>query len=123
MFVEATGDVLRERYACVEPILLARFRRMRRHLLTAVLLLCECSKLLAHPDYRAFVKTTPVIGIWDDHDFGINDAHKGYTHREESQQIFLDFMNEPMDSPRRKQEVLYIPTVAVNSFNLFIGIE
>ncbi|TYZ59147.1 hypothetical protein PybrP1_000072 [[Pythium] brassicae (nom. inval.)] len=78
-FIEATGDVLRERYA----------------------------KLQAHPDYRAFVQTTPVIGIWDDHDFGINDAHKGYTYREESQQIFLDFMNEPADSPRRQQEGIY----------------
>lgn len=51
------------------------------------------------------MNTTPVIGIWDDHDFGINDGHKGYFNRVESQQIFLDFINEPVDSPRRKQEV------------------
>uniref|UniRef100_K3WK40 PhoD-like phosphatase metallophosphatase domain-containing protein n=1 Tax=Globisporangium ultimum (strain ATCC 200006 / CBS 805.95 / DAOM BR144) TaxID=431595 RepID=K3WK40_GLOUD len=79
MFTEATGEVLLKRYA----------------------------KLLANPDYSSFVNKTPVIGIWDDHDFGINDADKRYTYRNESQQIFLDFMNEPKDSPRRKQEGIY----------------
>lgn len=64
-----------------------------------------CSKLTANEDYATFVNHTPVIGIWDDHDFGINDGYKDYTYRVQSQQIFLDFMNEPEDSPRRKQEV------------------
>jgi alkaline phosphatase D len=63
------------------------------------------SKLHANADYAAFVNKTPVIGIWDDHDFGINDGYKDYTYRVQSQQIFLDFMGEPQDSPRRKQEV------------------
>ncbi|GAB9463132.1 hypothetical protein Gpo141_00000605 [Globisporangium polare] len=78
-FTPATNEVLLERYAT----------------------------LLANPDYSAFVNTTPVIGIWDDHDFGINDGHKGYSNRVDSQKIFLDFMNEPADSPRRKQEGIY----------------
>ncbi|TMW63409.1 hypothetical protein Poli38472_002350 [Pythium oligandrum] len=79
MFTEATPEVLRYRYA----------------------------KQLSHPKYSEFVKKTPIVGIWDDHDFGINDGHKGYSYREESQQIFLDYMNEPADSPRRKQEGVY----------------
>ncbi|KAF4324250.1 hypothetical protein BBO99_00000899 [Phytophthora kernoviae] len=64
-------------------------------------------KLLANQDYAAFVNRTPVIGIWDDHDYGINDGGKHYKYREESQQVFLDFMGEPKDSPRRKQEGIY----------------
>lgn len=71
----------------------------------------SCSKQLANPEYKAFIDTTPYIGIWDDHDFGINDGHKRYTYREESQQIFLDFMNEPKDTARRTQEVR-IPIVS-----------
>ncbi|GLD93162.1 hypothetical protein PINS_up001754 [Pythium insidiosum] len=65
------------------------------------------TKQLSNPEYAAFVNATPMIGIWDDHDFGINDGHKGYTYREQSQQIFLDYFNEPLDSPRRKQQGIY----------------
>ncbi|DBA02374.1 TPA: hypothetical protein N0F65_007193 [Lagenidium giganteum] len=61
----------------------------------------------ARPGYQELVDSVPVIGIWDDHDFGINDGDKGYFNREQSQQIFLDFMNEPDDSPRRKQQGIY----------------
>ncbi|EEY69376.1 uncharacterized protein PITG_05604 [Phytophthora infestans T30-4] len=79
MFVEASGDVLIRRY----------------------------NKLMANEDYASFVNRTPIIGIWDDHDYGINDGGKFYTNREESQQIFLDFIGEPKDSPRREQEGIY----------------
>ena len=65
-----------------------------------------CSKLLANNDYKAFVSRTPIIGIWDDHDYGINDGDKLYSNRDEGQQVFLDFIGEPEDSPRRKQKVL-----------------
>lgn len=59
------------------------------------------------PGYRALAEKVPVIGTWDDHDFGQNGAYKYYPYKKESQQIFLDFMNEPADSPRRKQEGVY----------------
>jgi alkaline phosphatase D len=58
-------------------------------------------------DYRALEAKIPVIGTWDDHDFGKNGAYKYYPRKKESQRIFLDFMNEPADSPRRKQEGVY----------------
>ena len=60
---------------------------------------------MANDDYAAFVKQTPVIGIWDDHDYGINDGSKLFTYRDESQEVFLDFIGEPKDSPRRRQKV------------------
>lgn len=66
---------------------------------------CMNRKLNANPDYAAFANSTPMIAIWDDHDYGINDGYKAYTYRVQSQQIFLDFFGEPDDSPRRKQEV------------------
>ncbi|CAH0516723.1 unnamed protein product [Peronospora belbahrii] len=65
------------------------------------------NKLMANEDYKAFVNRTPIIGIWDDHDYGINDGGKLYSNREESQQVFLDFIGEPVDSPRRKQKGIY----------------
>ncbi|RHY92763.1 hypothetical protein DYB37_001755 [Aphanomyces astaci] len=36
---------------------------------------------------------------------GINDGDKTYRYRQESQQLFLDFLDEPQSSPRRLQEV------------------
>ncbi|CAK4648402.1 hypothetical protein LEN26_019581 [Aphanomyces euteiches] len=62
---------------------------------------------LSHPDYKVFRERFPIIGIWDDHDYGINDGDKNYLYKKESQQLFLDFLDEPRDSPRRQQEGIY----------------
>lgn len=59
------------------------------------------------PAYRELCDLCPVIGTWDDHDFGANDAGKNYPNRVESQQAFLDFLREPANSKRRKQEGIY----------------
>lgn len=57
--------------------------------------------------YQALVKSTRVIGVWDDHDYGDNDAGKEYAKKRESQQLFLDFIDEPKESPRRQQAGVY----------------
>jgi alkaline phosphatase D len=59
------------------------------------------------PSYRAICDLCPVIGTWDDHDFGANDAGKNYPNRVESQQAFLDFLREPAGSKRRTQEGIF----------------
>lgn len=59
------------------------------------------------PGYRALHRTTPVIGTWDDHDYGANDAGRSYPKRDSSQQLLLDFLNVPDDSPRRKRDGVY----------------
>jgi alkaline phosphatase D len=45
--------------------------------------------------------TTPIFAIWDDHDYGENDAGKEYKFKAESKQIMLDFWQVPQDSERR----------------------
>ncbi|MET7027990.1 alkaline phosphatase D family protein [Sediminicola luteus] len=56
----------------------------------------------------ALLKTQiPVIGTWDDHDYGLNDGGVEFKGKTWSQQEFLDFMDVPMDSPRRSQEGVY----------------
>ena len=45
---------------------------------------------------------TPTVAIWDDHDYGENDAGKEYPFRAQSRELFFDFWDEPKDSPRRK---------------------
>ncbi|MEJ2585278.1 MAG: alkaline phosphatase D family protein, partial [Robiginitalea sp.] len=59
------------------------------------------------PAYRALAAQVPVIGTWDDHDYGLNDGGAEFTARSESEQAFLDFMDVPKDSPRRAREGVY----------------
>lgn len=48
-----------------------------------------------------------LLAVWDDHDYGENDAGLEYAPKAESQQIFLDFLAEPQDSMRRKSPGIY----------------
>lgn len=43
---------------------------------------------------------TPTIAIWDDHDFGENDAGAEYPQKADSRKLMLDFWQEPKNSPR-----------------------
>ena len=61
----------------------------------------------AQPGYRALNEACPILATWDDHDYGENDAGEEYPMKVESQQIFLDFFNEPADSPRRTRPGVY----------------
>ena len=61
----------------------------------------------AIPAYAAMIAEVPVIGGWDDHDYGKNDAGADFVSRAGSQQALLDFLGVEEDSPRRKQEGTY----------------
>ena len=50
---------------------------------------------------QTMLANTPTIGIWDDHDFGENDAGAKYPQKEASRHIMLDYFNVPKDSLRR----------------------
>ena len=58
-------------------------------------------------DYARFRAAVPIIGTWDDHDYGENDSGKWYPKKRESQQLFLDFLEEPKNSPRWSQEGVF----------------
>lgn len=60
-----------------------------------------------HPGYARIRSTARVIGTWDDHDYGANDAGKEFAKKTESQQVLLDFLDVPEGSPRRKREGVY----------------
>jgi hypothetical protein len=46
-------------------------------------------------------KKIPTVGVWDDHDFAMNDGNGYFSHKEISKKLFLDYMDEPVDSDRR----------------------
>jgi len=62
---------------------------------------------LQQPSYQKLQAQTPIVGTWDDHDYGRNDAGKDYAFKKQSQQLALDFLQEPANSPRRQQEGIY----------------
>ncbi len=65
------------------------------------------AKLQADPGFARLRTTCPIMATWDDHDFGVNDGGADYPRRVESQQIFVDFWNDPPDSPRRQRPGVY----------------
>ncbi|WP_141734800.1 alkaline phosphatase D family protein [Oligoflexus tunisiensis] len=63
---------------------------------------------LQQPDYASFLASgVQVIGTWDDHDYGEKNSGREYPTRAASMQLFLDFVNEPKNSPRRQQSGIY----------------
>lgn len=44
---------------------------------------------------------TPVIGVYDDHDYGANDSNGMFMHKDIGKKHYLDFVKEPVDSERR----------------------
>ncbi|CAN5191001.1 hypothetical protein BH11PLA2_BH11PLA2_13510 [soil metagenome] len=67
----------------------------------------QYDKLDAVPAFKTLKTTVPLQGVWDDHDYGKNDADSTYPLKDESQQIFLDFYGVPKDSPRRTMKGVY----------------
>lgn len=62
----------------------------------------------AHPEYQHLLANVPQIyGVWDDHDFGKNNGGAEYSERSSSQSVFLDFIGDAPDSPRRSRPGTY----------------
>ena len=54
-------------------------------------------------ELQQMAKETRVIGVWDDHDFGINDGNGNYADKEISKKYFLDFLDVPSNHHRRQK--------------------
>lgn len=58
--------------------------------------------------YKELRTEVPVIGTWDDHDYGVNDGGAGYSMKKESQAALLTFLGGVGHNDlRRKQEGVY----------------
>lgn len=65
------------------------------------------AKLQADAGFAKLMQACPILATWDDHDYGVNDGGADYPMRVESQKIFVDFWNDPAESPRRSREGVY----------------
>jgi len=62
----------------------------------------DYAKQLSNQDYVDFTEgLDSVFGTLDDHDYGMNNGDITYAFKVESARAFLDFTNEPQDSPIR----------------------
>ena len=49
--------------------------------------------LQTHPGYAAYRAAGPtILGVWDDHDYGVNNGDRNYPFRVESAELYLDFI-------------------------------
>lgn len=74
-------------------------------------------------DYRPFDLKYPTIGIWDDNDYGQNDGNKHFKYKEEMKEIFLDFLDEPINSPRRSPGKAIYTTYTFGEMNSYKNIR
>ena len=63
--------------------------------------------LASNPGFARLRKQCPLIAIWDDHDYGVNDGGLEYPTKQKSQELFNDFFNVAPDSPRRSRPGIY----------------
>jgi len=61
-----------------------------------------------NPDYMILMDSAEIIGIWDDHDYGLNDGGKEWSVKDEKKELMFDFLDEPVNSSRRKHDGVYI---------------
>lgn len=67
----------------------------------------EYAKLAAKPGFRAIRRRASTLAVWDDHDFGANDAGRDFPAKELAKEIFLEFFEVPGDSSRWTRPGIY----------------
>ncbi|MBL7828508.1 MAG: alkaline phosphatase family protein [Saprospiraceae bacterium] len=63
--------------------------------------------LKTQPEYKKLRNKTQVVGVYDDHDYGKNDACKYYPMKRGSKKCLMDFLDVPLNSPIRKRDGAY----------------
>lgn len=53
------------------------------------------------------MEKTEVIGIWDDHDYGVNDGGKEYPKKDESRDLLFDFLDVDTNHPAWNRKGAY----------------
>ena len=64
-------------------------------------------ELAETPGFASLRRSCPLLAIWDDHDYGVNDGGRHYPKKRQSEQIFLDFFEPGQRSPRSRRPGLY----------------
>ena len=58
-------------------------------------------------NFPEWMENVEVFPIWDDHDYGLNDAGSEYLQKRQSQEIYLNFWEIPLNDDRHKRDGIY----------------
>jgi alkaline phosphatase D len=61
----------------------------------------------AQPGFRQLRSQVPVLAVWDDHDYGLNDGGAENPLKNEAKAIFADFFDVADNDPMRQREGTY----------------
>ena len=72
-----------------------------------------------------WLQKTEKLVIWDDHDYGLNDAGANYLYKAESQNIYNNAWKINQNDPRRSREGIYFSELKIINQKkvLFIGLD
>ncbi len=57
--------------------------------------------------YQELIESTPIIGVWDDHDYGLNDGGKEFSAKGQNKELLLNFLGVPLNASVRNREGAY----------------
>ena len=63
--------------------------------------------LAADADFGALRASVPVLPVWDDHDYGLNNAGADFVARDQSEALFKHVWAIPSDDERSRREGVY----------------
>ena len=58
-------------------------------------------------NFPEWLENVKILSIWDDHDYGLNDAGSEYPLKRQSQEIYLNFWEIPLDDDRHIRDGIY----------------
>ena len=58
-------------------------------------------------NFPEWLENVEILSIWDDHDYGLNDAGSEYPLKRQSQEIYLNFWGIPLDDDRHNRDGIY----------------
>lgn len=67
----------------------------------------DYEKQMSHPGYKRLMRQTEIFGIWDDHDYGINDGGWDYPMKDQSRDLLFDFVQLEKDHPAWQRKGAY----------------
>lgn len=72
-----------------------------------------------------WLQSIEIYSIWDDHDYGKNNAGGDYKYKQRAKELYLDFWNVALDDDRRSRPGIYYATVRQINNNkvLIIGLD
>lgn len=61
----------------------------------------------ARPDYRRLRGAVPALAVWDDHDYGFNDAGADFPYKAQAKALFAAFFGIPPGAERLTRDGVY----------------